>query len=336
MNRVLKTVWALVTAVAVSGVSAGAEAEGVFEDFRLNPLTNGWKIFGETNLFAWNSTNQNMEVTWDSSKPNSYFYKPLGYTLSRANDDPFSLYFNLRMRDIAIGTTTNKPYTFQIAVGLLNFQQATNPGFLRGTGFDSPNIFEFDYFPDSGFGATISPTVISSNHQFATSFILQEVTTNDHFQIGMVLGDGGGRVRTTIYRNGQFYAGDVFFFPTNFTDFNVDTVAIASYSDEGQFPDFAGSILAHGAVDNVLVSRTGTVGVDLGFTGRFENGNWRMDFDTQPSWIYTAGRLDQVAGGGVSFDVGSLNATNYGRGTIIHTNPISSQPQFYRLFGTFP
>ena len=307
----------------------------MFEDFRGNPLTNGWKIFGETNLFAWNSTNQNLEVTWDSSKPNSYFYKPLGFTLSRS-DERFLFNFSLQMRDIAIGTTTNKPYTFQIAVGLLNFQQATNPGFLRGTGFDSPNIFEFDYFPDSGFGATISPTVISSNHQFATSFILQEVTTNDHFQIGMVLGDGGGRVGTTVYRNGQLYASDVFFFSTNFGNFYVDTVAIASYSDEGQFPDFAGSILAHGAVDNVFVSRTGMVGVDLGFTGRFENGNWRMDFDTQPGWRYIAGRLDQVAGGGVSFDVGSLTATNYGRGTIIHTNPITSQPQFYRLFGVFP
>jgi hypothetical protein len=299
-------------------------------------LTNGWKIFGETNLFAWNSTNQNLEVRWDSSKPNSYFYKPLGGVVSRENYDQFSVYFDLRLRDIAIGTTTNKPYTFQVAVGLINFQQATNPGFLRGTGFNSPNIFEFDYFPDSGFGATISPTVISSNHQFATSFILQEVTTNDLFKIGMVLGDGGGRVGTTVYRNGQLYASDVFFFPTNFGDFNVDTVAISSYSDEGQFPDFAGSILAHGTVDNVLVSPTGIVAVDLAFSGRFENGNWRMDFDTQPGFTYTVGRMDQVFGGGMSFDVGTLTATNYGRGTIIHTNPILSQPQFYRLIGGVP
>ena len=341
MKRLEKSRVYLLPLFLVVGVLGGYSLKaqpsvGLFEDFRVNPLTHGWKIFGETNLFAWNSTSQNLEVTWDSSRPNSYFYKRLDRVLSRNNDDSFSFYFSLRLRDIAIGTTTNKPYTFQIAVGLLNFQQATNAGFLRGTGFNSPNIFEFNYFPDSGFGATISPTVISSNHQFATSFILKEVTTNDVYQIGMVLGDGGGRITTIVQRNGDPYASDVFFFPTNFTDFDVDTIAIASYSDEGQFPDFAGSILAHGTVDNLYVSTGNFVAVDLAFTGRFENGNWRMDFDTQPGWVYTAGRMDQVFGGGTSFDVGSLTGTNYGRGTIIHTNPITSRPQFYRLLAEFP
>src|SRR5687767_8256229 len=206
----------------------------LFEDFRGNPATNGWGIFGHTNLFAWNATNQNVEVTWDSSKPNSYFYKPLGYTLTR-DESKFEFYFDLRLRDIAIGTTTNKPYTFQIAVGLLNFRQATNAGFLRGTGTDSPNLFEVAYFPDSGFGATISPTVISSNNQFATAFILREVTTNDLFKFEMRVGEDGGRVFARITRNGQFYDSQIFFFPTNF-HFSLDTVAIASYSDEGQLP----------------------------------------------------------------------------------------------------
>jgi hypothetical protein len=331
MNRVLNSVLSLAISAAFCNVSLGATSPvSVFEDFRFDPLTNGWRVFGATNLFAWNSTNQNLEVTWDSSKPNSYFYKPLGRSFTR-DDEAFSIYFDLRMRDIAIGTTTNKPYTFQIAVGLLNFQQATNAGFLRGTGFNSPNLFEFDYFPDSGFGATISPTVISSNHQFATAFILREITTNDLFKVEMRLSEGGGRVNAVISRNGQFYDGQVFYFSTNFGDFSVDTIAIASYSDEGQVPEYAGSILAHGTVDNVMVSTREGVRLDIHFTGRFENGNWRMDFDTMPGWLYNATRTEDFFG---TFPViGSYTGTNYGRGTIIYTNPPVSPQQFYRIVG---
>src|ERR1051325_9160004 len=285
MNHVLKSVLALAASAGICSVAFGASAPvSVFEDFRFNPLTNGWKVFGQTNLFAWNATNQNLEVIWDSSKSNSYFYKPLGRTLTRSND--FNLYFDLRMRDIAIGTTTNKPYTFQIAVGLLNFQQATNRTFLRGTGYDSPNLFEFDYFPDSGFGATMSPTVISSNNEFATAFILKEITVNDVFRVMMRMNQDEQRVSTAIYRNDQLYDQTDFALPMSFTDFAVDTLAVMSYSDEGQFPDFAGSILAHGTVDNLVVT-TGGIPIDMHLSGRFENSNWRLDFDTMPGWIYS-------------------------------------------------
>jgi hypothetical protein len=334
MNCLLKSVLGLLLAGAVINSSrVDAAGVSVFEDFRGDPVVNGWRVFGQTNLFRWNSTNQNLEVTWDSSQSNSYFYKRLGRTLTR-DDEAFSIYFDLRMRDIAIGTTTNKPYTFQVAVGLLNLQQATNAGFLRGTGFDSPNLFEFDYFPDSGFGATIAPTIISSNHQFATAFILKEITTNDLFRIEMRLGEGGGRVLANILRNGQPYDSQVFFFSTNFGDFSVDTVAISSYSDEGQFPDFAGSILAHGTVDNVMVSTREGVQLDVDFSGRFENGNWRMDFDTMPGWQYSATRTEDFVG---TFPVpGIVVGTNYGRGTIIHTNPPTSGRHFYRVVGERP
>src|SRR5262245_935448 len=68
------------------------------EDFSSDPVAHGWNIFGKTNLFHWNSTNQNLEVTWDSSKTNSYFFKPLG-TIGTASDS-FSLSFDLVLLDI--------------------------------------------------------------------------------------------------------------------------------------------------------------------------------------------------------------------------------------------
>jgi hypothetical protein len=35
-----------------------------------------WRQFGDGSLFQWNATNQHLEVTWDSSRTNSLFYRP--------------------------------------------------------------------------------------------------------------------------------------------------------------------------------------------------------------------------------------------------------------------
>src|ERR1044071_2940112 len=78
------------------------------EDFAANPVTRSWRAYGDGSLFNWNSMNQNLEVTWDSSRPNSYFAWPLNTVLSRGDD--FSCAFDLRLRDIAVGTTPGKPF----------------------------------------------------------------------------------------------------------------------------------------------------------------------------------------------------------------------------------
>ena len=76
-----------------------ARAVTLTETFAGNPLTNGWKIYGVTNLFQWSAANQNLAVTWDNSKTNSYFYKPLGTILAKS--DAFSVAFDLRLTSIA-------------------------------------------------------------------------------------------------------------------------------------------------------------------------------------------------------------------------------------------
>src|ERR1017187_10525384 len=53
-----------VLAVASLSVVCASRAATIVEDFSTNPQTNGWQVFGDTNLFYWNSTNQNLEVTW--------------------------------------------------------------------------------------------------------------------------------------------------------------------------------------------------------------------------------------------------------------------------------
>src|SRR5260221_6239186 len=74
----LTTFW--LTTISMSGNVT------ISEDFATNPLLRDWSVFGDTNLFRWNATNQNLEVTWDSSRSNSYFHLPLGNILARADD----------------------------------------------------------------------------------------------------------------------------------------------------------------------------------------------------------------------------------------------------------
>ena len=99
MRVCLLFLWGLVAA------SAGGAAT-LQENFPGDPQQNGWRIFGDTNLFQWDSTNENLDVTWDSSQTNSYFYHSLGTIVAKSDD--FSLSFDLQLSDIAIGVNPNK------------------------------------------------------------------------------------------------------------------------------------------------------------------------------------------------------------------------------------
>ena len=70
-----------------------------------------------------------------------------------------------------------------------------------------------------------------------------------------------------------------------FTDFRVNCVAVCSFSDAGQSPpEFAGSVLAHGVVDNFTVITPPPPIQDL--TGGFSNNVWHVQFLSRTNWIY--------------------------------------------------
>lgn len=294
------------------------------EDFAANPAIQSWQAFGDQSLFHWNSTNQNLEVTWDSSHPNSYFARPLNTVLSRSDD--FSLDFDLRLADITVGTTPGKPFTFQLAIGFINLLKATGTNFLRGTGTDSPDLAEFDYFPDSGFGATVSPTVISSNSQFASSFNFPlELTTQDWFHVAMSYTASNQTLVTRMTRNGLTFGPiqDVAF-GANFTDFRADHFAICSYNDAGQDPQFAGSVLAHGVVDNILVAVPDPAVRDL--AGAFASGGWQAEFVARTNWLYALERTEDLR---TWTPITPVTPGAEGRLTLVDTN--ATAKAFYRV-----
>ena len=299
------------------------------ENFASDPAERGWNVFGQANLFRWNRTNQYLEATWDSSLTNHLFYRRLDTVLTK-NDD-FGLAFDLRLSDIAVGVNPVKSSTFELAIGLLNFSDATRTNFERGTGVNATagprNLVEFDYFPDSGFGATISPTLVSINNQFATGFDFPLVLTlGDWFHVAMRYTASNRTLSTTMTRNGQSFGPikDVKL-GASFTDFRLDTVAVSSYSDAGQDPQFAGSLLAHGVVDNVVISAPDPAVADL--TGTVVNGEWQIEFTARTNWLYTLQRTEDFQSWTVASPV--TPGVNQ-RLTLADTNGVGANA-FYRV-----
>ena len=326
MQNIHSILAALAGSVAVFTPPPTVHAETVQENFDANPAGRGWLTFGEAGLFRWNSTNRVLEVTWDSARPNSYFLRPLGTILNKSED--FSLAFDLFLNDIAVGTTPGKPFTFELAIGFLNLGQASQTNFLRGTGTQSPNVAEFDYFPDSGFGATISPTIISSNHQFATTFNSPlELTTNALFHVEMRYTSTNQTLTTALARDGAAWEPiQPIVLGPEFTDFRVDHFAISSYSDDGQGLQFAGSILAHAGVDNIVITVPPPPVAEL--AGLFDGQQRLVQFQARSNWVYSLERtLDFKTWTTLSRHTDSTG----GKLVLADTNAPSASAQFYRV-----
>lgn len=301
------------------------------EDFSSDPLQNGWAIFGDTNLFQWDSTNQNLDVTWDSSQSNSYFYHPLDTTLGMA--DTFAVDFDIELNDIQ---WTN---TFQLAVGLLSLTNATDPGFSRAIG-TSPNIFEFDYYPEDPYGkpnieaAMTDASAITNFPDFYFIFdntLLMNPGTTYHVSLAHAAGEP--TITGTVFTNGQIYTtmpivGDVF--GEVIGDFALDSVAVMNYSGAGQDTNYpVGSILAHGTVANIKVTLPPAV---RNLTGGLSNNVWQVQFNTYSNWFYTLQRsTDLISWNDASTSVaGSGDAMN-----LSDTNTLANQA-FYRIHAQQP
>ena len=280
------------------------------DSFMVNPSATGWKIFGDPALFHWDAANQNLTVTWDSSQTNSFFYHPLGTILTKQDD--FSLSFDLRLDDIAVGINQNQPYTFELAVGFINLAVATGTNYQRGivtSATGARNLCEFDYFADSGYGATISPTIISTNSQysqFATVFAYpMELDPGAQFRVTMNYTAGDRTLRILMTRNGTVFGPipDVVL-GAGFQDFRLDQLAVSSYNDAGA----DGSLLAHGVLDNFTVTLPPPPVQN--FYGQLTNGVWQAQLTSRSNWLYTLERTADFQSWTNVSPATSGNATN--------------------------
>lgn len=314
--------------LTLTATPAVASDTQLLEGFFSDPFQRDWHISGNTNLYFWDATNQNLAVTWDSSTSNTYCYKSLGTTLGKA--DAFSLDFDLQLKDL---TSTN---TFQLAVGLLNLAEATNPGFSRPLG-TSPDLFEFNYFADNGLGdpnvaATLTDHTaqISDYPGFYFAYNLKPLTAGQMYHIHLSHAAGAGTVTGRVSLNGTLYAELSLNYAGAIGEFRLDTLSISSYSGAGQDPDFyPGALLAHGAVDNVQVTlpaptRNPVLAVN--------NGQWQLTTGTYLNWHYTLQRSsDLVAWSDISAPVPGTG----GLVTMTDVTPPADRA-YYRVQATQP
>lgn len=305
------------------------------ESFVQNPLENQWQIHGDASLFTWSSDQERLEVTWDSARDNSYFYLPLPRPLTAEED--FSFGFDLLLNEISIGTTDGKPFTFPLAIGAINLAQATRDDYFRGSGIHPVHgprsVIEWNYLPDSGFGATVSSGLISEHNQWAfqNTFPL-ELSTDTLYRIELDYAASERVLRSTMTADGEPFGplaeaklDDIFGNPLEggFTFLNADALAIASYSDEGQSPpEFAGSLRANGFVDNLSVHsgtkpspvriEADTQSISISIEATPANRYWLEQSTDLVTWITIQQEAPQ-ASGTLTFQLQNNNARGFFR-----------------------
>lgn len=269
------------------GTRECARAATIMEEFTTDPRARGWALFGDSTLFVWDAVNHNLNVTWDSSRTNSYFYLPLGTILDRQDD--FSVALDLRLSDVAAGVT--KPSTFELAFGFLNLINATKTNFFRGNSSTAPNLVEFDYFPEADtIQATVWPSVWSTNsspnYNGSGDYTLMDLPVGPTMQVAMSYTATNQTLATVITTNGVSIGtiNPVALSPS-FTDFRVTAFALESYSDAGQDPQYGGSLLAHGIVDNIVLNVPPPPVQNI--AGQASGNQWQVTFTSRTNWLYT-------------------------------------------------
>ena len=304
-----------------------ASATTITENFSANPLKDGWQIFGDTNLFHWDSVNHVLDVTWDSSKPNSYFYHPLGTIMGKGDD--FSMAFDLVLKDYAIGVNTNQPATFEVASGFLNYAEATGTNFFRGGYPSEPDLAEFDFFQwDNDFSTnSVDPTFVDSENTFANNENgIIELPTGAVMRVTMNYTAGNQIATLTVTTNGAGLVPPVTVKLTDstygaFGDFHLDTFAVESYSDTMAY----GSLLAHGTIGNVLITAPPPPVTNLQIL--LSNRLSQIQFNSRSNWNYvlqTSSNLQAWLPAGASAS-GTGNLL-----TLPDAQPLQQQ-RFYRV-----
>ena len=317
----------MLLATLLLGAWTSTKAALITEDFATDPQSRGWAVFGDSTLLVWDTVNHNMHVTWDSSRTNSYFYHPLGTILTRADD--FSLALDLQLTDVAAGVT--KASTFELAFGFLNLVAATKTNFFRGNGSTSPNLVEFDYFPEAGtIQATVWPSLWSTNSSLnyngSEDYTLMDLPVGPVMNVALNYTASNQTLTTQITTNGvSIGAINSASLSPSFTDFRVTAFALESYSDAGQNPQYGGSLLAHGTFDNIVLNVPPPPVQNI--AGQLSNNHWQVTFTSRTNWLYA---LESTA----DFKVWAVvSPTTAGNGTTLslQDSRILQSRSYYRV-----
>ena len=270
---------AVLTGLLGTMTALGASLE---ETFDTDPAPRGWEFWGDRSLFGWDAANRRLEVTWDSSRPNSFFALPLPSPLTPSDD--FGFAFDLVLESHAVGLFPGQPSTFQIAAGLVRRDDVLSTNYSRGS-FPGPrNTVEWAWFGESGaVSASVSPVAIPADGRlpwgYADSFVALEPGPRYHFELSYSASRHSARLGMQVDGMPGPALVDLEL-PARFTGFTVDAFAISSYSGAGQNPLYAGSVLAHGWIDSVVITLPERP------VGRIRARDGGVALEALPGWRY--------------------------------------------------
>ena len=318
----MKKIWFVSLAIAGLSVLSVVRANTLIEKFTTDPALDGWQVFGNTNLFRWDSTNQVLDVTWDSSQTNSYFYHPLGVTLT--TNDSFCVQFDLQLSD-----ATASGYGNELAIGLLHYSDATSPDFNRANS-PMPNLFEFDYFPAIDYGGysqpdTVTATLKDSQSGYAGFYFASDnlpLNPGVTYRVVLIHRAGTATVSGEVLTNGQVMTSLPNIYAAGAGDFQLDTLSISSYADDG----WGDSILAHGTVAKLACASPLPVGLITAVAAG------QIQFTSDTNWLYA---LEQTA----DFRTWTPAAPIiFGNGTnlLLQATNLPADKSFYRVRADLP
>ena len=318
----MKIIINLLLAIVFITIESSLSANNLhFETFDSDPLTKGWSVHGDKSLFEWDEDSESLRVKWDTERPSSFFYKPLGRVLTESNS--FACTFQITLDSVKAGYLEGKPYTFQVALGLLNISSAIDKNFNRGTGSDSPNLVEWDYFPDTGFGATVSPAVASDKSEFSAGFTFPaELLIGKTYSIKLIYNSEERVLKTEMLEDGKSWENiQTVEISSDFSGFFVDTFSISNFSAK----DSESSLLAIGIVDEVALVTSDTLPKLFGV--KINGSQWEAkSFLIEPEIWKVESSNDVLNWNRAILDSDSLNYFQYFNDTV--TN---KEFQFYRL-----
>lgn len=321
--------WVVGTAIIGMALHLATAAD-FLEDFTQAPSPDRWRIHGDASLFQWNSAGH-LDVTWDTRRTNSFFHHPLGTILGK--DDDFTLAFELTLASVQPGINPGKPYTFQLALGLINTADATHTNFFRGEGTGTVrNLVEFGWFPNTGYGATLWPAFWSTNatlsYRDGNDYTLIGLPLQTLLHVTMTYTAADRTMRTSMTAAGQpFGPINELVLSSFFTDFRVDAFAVCSYSDHNS----SGSLLAHGKIDNIRLTLPPPPVASLQLAQ--EGTGWHLQFQSRTDFYYQAEFTRQ-------FDSWTSEGAEVEGTGALTTLPVSTEtglePKFWRLRVTRP
>jgi hypothetical protein len=304
-----------------------AHATLVQEKFTTDPSLDGWQVFGDTNLFQWDPANQALDVTWDSTQENSYYYHPLGVTLT--TNDSFCVQF-----DLQVSNAVAYNYGAGLAIGLLHWSDATNVDFSRTIGYPpniSPSVFEFDYYPTVNFEGYYNPDSVDAsivdaagnyNYDDDAQSLLPSVT----YHVVLLHYAGSINISGVIYTNGQvmstFPELNNYYPPGDDGSFVLDTLSVSSYLDDGYGDD----VYAQGTIANLSCATPLPVqAVQTPVAGQ-------VQFTSDTNWLYTLQQTTDFQTWTTAAPVIFGNGTNL---LLQDTNPPAAN-SFYRVRADLP